>query len=245
VHEKPFVITSSQSLVPFVSRLAVRIVKLYWIGVSCCAKECPMADPVVKTCPACFALVAGDIAECECGHVFAQSPGSGSSVDPQALEEAMLMQEYLYARVEQAVSALDTARALLTADPHNFEKAARVLKAVQEAADRRGELEAQKAYIEHLRQMAAPTLQTPASETPAMSDRASEAFRARQAVRAGQVMAAFEGVEARECPQCHTALPVSTVLCLCGYRFPIATPATGTQPSRPKSGPGYDGRRSS
>lgn len=165
-----------------------------------------------KTCPTCSAGNTPPAERCTCGHAFLADE---TSVDPQQIGEAELFQEYLRARVDQAVAALEAARDELARQPKNIDKAMRVLKAVRDADQCRSELVAQTVQTRQMRE----TLDTPQAGAALQSAQPGEAFRATQAARAEQIMAQFEGTTTKTCPQCETTLPSASVLCFCGHRF--------------------------
>jgi hypothetical protein len=169
-----------------------------------------------KTCPSCATQVPIDSDTCGCGHVFAAAIESGATASDDAGGEEELFRAYLSARIEQAVSALETERTILAADPKNFDKAYRVMRALHEVQALRAELRAYSGP-------AAPALPsapaTPEAAPAALSAEPSEAFRSAQAAKAARIMQRFEGTETKECPNCQQTLPVSTAMCLCGYAF--------------------------
>jgi hypothetical protein len=180
-----------------------------------------------KTCPSCATQVPIDSDACSCGHVFgaAIEPGLTASEDAGGDEE--LFRAYLAARIEQAVSALETERAILAADPKNFDKAYRVMRALHDVLALRAELRAYSGPAS----AATPSAPDTAETAPAaLSAEPSEAFRTAQAAKAARIMQRFEGTETKECPNCQQTLPVGTALCLCGYAFgqSASTPAPFT-----------------
>jgi hypothetical protein len=145
------------------------------------------------------------------------------------LLDSRLMEDYLAARVEQALADLEAARCSLAADSHNFTKAEIVLRAVHTVRTIEAELLAQREHIAALQ--GAPDERNPA--TPLQSAQAGEKFKARQAAKARQIVARFEGTETKSCPQCGTVLPVGTLLCFCSYRFPMTqTPRIASEDNK-------------
>ena len=165
-----------------------------------------------KTCPSCAMQVLIDSDTCSCGHVFVSSAEPGLSAGEDAGEDEELFRAYLSARIEQAVSSLESERAILAADPKNFDKAYRVMRALHDVQALRAQLSAHGG--------SAPA-SADATETglATLSAEPSEAFRAAQAAKAARIMQQFEGTETKECPNCRQTLPVNTALCLCGYAF--------------------------
>jgi len=155
-----------------------------------------------------------------------------------------MFEAYINARAEQAIASVESARATLAADPKNIDKAASLLKTVQQALILRDERDAQVAKIAEAKRLA---LAAHAKlDSAAMSDNAAtmpatdaatvppEAFKAQQADRAKKIMQAFANTQTRECPCCHTILPVTSVLCLCGYHFErheVLWPSSTVRPS--------------
>jgi hypothetical protein len=174
-----------------------------------------------KTCPACLAIVSVSAARCDCGHVFA----AGGEAAPDGQDEASAQEEELYrvylaARIEQTVSRLEEARARLAADPHNFDRAREVMKALHELR----ELRAEEAAV-----AGAAQASTAAAADGTGSAEPTEAFRAAQAARAEAALTHLDQVPTQECPSCHARLPASCARCFCGYLF---TAAAGNAPAR-------------
>ena len=167
-----------------------------------------------KPCPACGTVVTIDAKSCGCGHSFA-SPGDNDLLtEEQALQEEELFEAYLAARIDQAVSAVESARAELAADKHDRRKADKLLRAVQDALSLRDERDTQAARIRQIRESLPP-----GPDTPALSAQPTEAFRAQQAARAEKIMEGFTNTQTKTCRHCGTVLPVTSALCLCGYIF--------------------------
>ena len=192
-------------------------------------------------CPACGSLVPTGIDRCECGYAFE----SGTALpEDLALQEEEMFEAYINARAEQAIASVESARVTLAADPKNTDKASCLLKTVQQALILRDERDAQAAKIIEARRIALAARAKLDStgtgdnaaaipETEAATE-APEAFKARQADRAKNIMQAFANTQTRECPCCHTILPVTSVLCLCGYHFErheVLWPSSAERPS--------------
>jgi hypothetical protein len=179
-----------------------------------------MASIYRKNCPSCSAVNLSEAERCSsCGWSFLDP--ATLAAEQQALEQAQLLEDYLCARVDQSLAVVESARAELAREPASFERAARVLRAVQEAAERRRELDAQKAQTREIRDTLSG-LQGQGGGAPgesAMSAQPGAAFHAQQAARASAAMAKFEGTDTRSCPKCRLTLPVSTAMCLCGFAF--------------------------
>jgi hypothetical protein len=180
-----------------------------------------------KPCPSCAARNPADAGRCACGYDFAAGAVAG---DSEAVSESQLLEDYLAARVEQALTEVEAARSALAADPHEFRKAAYLLRIAQEARKLGEELHAQREHTAGLRQSLG--LENPES-APAQTERPGERFTTQQASRAQQIAARFEGTESKSCPQCGAVLPVSSLLCFCSFRFPRAADqaATGLETS--------------
>jgi hypothetical protein len=156
-----------------------------------------------------------DSDRCSCGYVFVASiePDLGGG---DAGEEEELFRAYLTARMEQAVSTLETERALLAADPKNFDKASRVMRALHDVQTLRAELNAHGGPAPACAPAASDT---PEGEAAVLAAEPSGAFRAAQAAKAARIMQQFEGTETKDCPDCGQTLPVNSALCLCGHAF--------------------------
>jgi hypothetical protein len=149
-----------------------------------------------------------------------------------ALQEEEMFEAYINARADQAIASVESARAALATDPTNTEKASCLLKMVQQALILRDERDAQAAKIVEARQIALAAraklgsagmddnvAASPETNNQDASTEAPEAFKMRQADRAKKIMQAFANTQTRECPCCHTILPITSALCLCGYHF--------------------------
>lgn len=154
-----------------------------------------------KTCPSCATQVPTELEQCACGYSFLATDAAGA--DPAGQHEAELYRAYLGARLEQAAGALEAERKVLEADPKNFDKAYRVMRALHEVQALRAEFDA----------YAVPTAETTPSHAP------GTAFRAAQASKAERIMQQFEGTATKRCPKCQQILPVGSALCLCGFAF--------------------------
>lgn len=189
-----------------------------------------------KTCPSCATQVPIDSDTCSCGHVFVASTEPGLSAAEDSGEEEELFRAYLTARIEQAVSSLEAERAILAADPKNFDKAYRVMRALHDVQILRAQLSAHGGSAPPAADAAETGSATPSAEP-------SEAFRAAQAAKAERIMQQFEGTETKECPSCGQTLPVSTALCLCGHAFGLGAdtrapfPTPGTEIAEPSARP--------
>lgn len=168
-----------------------------------------------KPCPACGATAAIDAERCDCGYSFKSGGKDESGAEEQALQEEELFQAYLVARIDQAVAAVESARAELAGDMSNRRKADKLLHTVQEALALRDERDAQAAKIRQMRE----ALPSNPDTAPSLSAQPTEAFRAQQAARAERIMETFSNTETKTCPHCHIMLPVASALCLCGYIF--------------------------
>lgn len=167
-----------------------------------------------KPCPACGTTVSTDAARCNCGHSFRSGEKEELLPEAQALQEEELFGAYLAARIDQAVAAVESARAELAADVSNTRKADKLLWTVQEALALRDERDAQATKIAQLRE----SLESNPAE-PSMSAQPTEAFRAQQAAKAEKIVENFRNTQTKACPHCKTVLPVTSAMCLCGYIF--------------------------
>jgi hypothetical protein len=194
-----------------------------------------------RPCPACGTLAPTGIDRCECGYAF---ESDATLPEDLALQEEETFEAYINARADQAIASVESARAILAADPKNTDKAASLLKTVQQALILRDERDAQAIKIAEAKQIA---LAAHAKLNPAGMDSSAavlpetdvatappEAFKAQQADRAKKIMQAFANTQTRECPCCHTILPVTSALCLCGYHFErheVLWPSSAERPS--------------
>lgn len=82
-----------------------------------------MANIFLKTCPECACAISMTATSCPCGYAFpSRETQPGPSQEDIAQEEA-LYEEYLSARVEQAVEAAKVARHRAELFPHDRQKA--------------------------------------------------------------------------------------------------------------------------
>jgi len=167
-----------------------------------------------KPCPACGTIASVDSKTCACGHSFDSVDEVGLPLEEQTLHEEELFQAYLSARVEQVVSMVELARAELLADMSNVQKADKLLRTVQDALALRDECDAQAAKIAHLRESLSIKV-----DTPVMTDQPTDSFRAKQSSKAEKIMEGYSNTQTKTCPHCHTVLPETSALCLCGFIF--------------------------
>ncbi len=167
-----------------------------------------------KSCPACSAVVSVDAKSCNCGHSFDSANKNDLPPEEQALQEEELFEAYLAARVDQVVETVESARAELIADMSDRRKADKLLRTVQDALALRDERDAQTAKIAQIRESLSSK-----SDAPSISAQPTEAFRAQQSAKAEKVMEGFANTQTKTCPHCHTVLPVTSALCLCGYIY--------------------------
>ncbi len=175
-----------------------------------------------KPCPACGAAVSTDTMFCDCGYSFESSSGDTLLPEEQLLQEEELFEAYLEARVDQTVAMVESARADFATDPVSPHKAERLLQTVQEALTLRDEREAQAAKIAQARETAKAArerIEPAISDAPAISAEPTGAFKTQQAAKAEKIVEAFADTQTKKCPHCNTVLPVTSVLCLCGYIF--------------------------
>jgi hypothetical protein len=153
-----------------------------------------------KACPKCSAMVPLETERCDCGYSFSLAAPPDNDEDTPMSQDEELYVAYLGARVEQARSVLETARAALVARPGDFAKAVAVMEAVHELRASREELAAE--ITRH--PQAASLLQQ--DKGAVASAQPSEAFRAEQAARAAKIMESLESA-ARHAPTVQPAAP--------------------------------------
>jgi hypothetical protein len=175
-----------------------------------------------KPCPECGVIVSNDTAQCSCGHLFVSNTQDAQHSDEQALQEEELFAAYLAARIDQIIAAVEAARVELTSDTLDLRKSEHLLKAVQEALSLRDERDAQMAKIAQIRGSIQASNEPMAPETSdihSQSSEPTEKFKAQQAEKAQKIIEAYNNTETKECTHCKTVLPVTSVLCCCGYIF--------------------------
>ncbi|GEM_PF-1653972 len=180
-----------------------------------------------KDCPACAASVGADTKRCDCGYSFeTQMQENQSLPEDQAVQDEELLREYLDARIGQAVGELQTIQAGMAHDSRDLDKANQVLRAFAILRELRDELKTQTAKIADAKKIARaarlergmPVDAEDDADATATSQAPTDAFRAAQAAKAEMAMKAA-GIDAKECPKCHTILPQPAVHCFCGYNF--------------------------
>lgn len=170
-----------------------------------------------KPCPTCGTVVPTDTQRCDCGYTFGSSGADAPLPEEQVLQDEELFEAYLEARVEQMVTAVESARIELLSDPDNSRKTVNLVQAIQEALSLRDQREAQTVKIAQARrglQIARGKISTENN-----SPIPTHAFRAQQAAKVEKIMEAFENTKTKECSHCKTILPITSALCLCGYVF--------------------------
>ncbi len=182
-----------------------------------------------KTCPECAAAVPADAERCECGYCFEPVHADAvRSAEEQAAQAEGLFEDYLAARVEQAIEVMQAAQSELAKSPGDFDKALEVMHRLQEVRAARAALEAQAAKTIEARkavEAAKNSLEQTASHAKAsetsvvQSSGPSEEFKALQAAKAAKTMGTKQVTETEECPACHTAFPLGVTRCACGYIF--------------------------
>ncbi|HEX7043761.1 MAG TPA: hypothetical protein VF203_04010 [Burkholderiales bacterium] len=141
--------------------------------------------------------------------------GESTSVADEELFEA-----YLAARLQQALGALDAAREALAAEPADLNRTLAVMRRLQELREAQVALETQRARVAAAREAAGMPPASPGSTVEAAP---GAAFRALQAERAEQVMAALAR-RPRTCPECQAPVAAGEERCGCGR------PAGGDRP---------------
>ncbi len=137
---------------------------------------------------------------------------SESEAAPQAVTEEELFCDYLTARIQQSLDALNQARDELTGKPQDIARAAHVMRRVHELRDLKKQLELQRNRVDSARQAAGMQPLIRAAETSGTAE-----FRAVQAEQAAKIMAALTA-SPRTCPSCQTPLLSDDVeQCGCGH----------------------------
>jgi hypothetical protein len=165
-----------------------------------------------KTCPSCASQVSVDEQRCGCGYSFLTDSELDQLSPDELLAQQQLEQEYIRARIAQAMGNLEVLNTALQADPKNFDKANKLMKAFADVRSLRAELTALLASSADLIGETAKALQA------GISNEAPAVFRAAQAQKAEKIMHAA-GMATKECSKCHAILPERAVLCFCGNAF--------------------------
>lgn len=153
---------------------------------------------------------------------------SESEAGLQAVTEEELFCDYLAARVQQALDALNEARSELTGKPQDFAQAAQVMRRVQELRDLKKQWELQCNRVD--------TARTAAGMEPLVREAATNGtaeFRTVQAEQAARIMTAL-AASPRTCPSCQTPLANDAEQCGCGRA--VSNPDrqnTSTSPHEP------------
>lgn len=175
-----------------------------------------------KICPECSTVVSNDTTSCSCGHLFESYSQDTQHSDQQALQEEELFAAYLGARIDQIVAAVEVARAELTSDALDLRKSEHLLQSVLEALSLRDARDAQKAKIAQIRESIQASNERSVPVPPDNFEQISkptDKFRTQQAEKAEKIIEAYNNTETKECMHCKTVLPVTSVLCCCGYIF--------------------------
>ncbi len=115
-----------------------------------------MSNIFHKVCPQCASTLALAVVTCGCGYSFESSDSERSQPTlEQIAEEQQLYEEYLRARVQQAIEAACGAADAAAMDPGNTLKAAEALQSVDFAETAKGKLVAQVARAVRSTQLAA------------------------------------------------------------------------------------------
>ena len=110
-----------------------------------------------KVCPECMATVPLDTRECICGHhLDHDDTDTALSSEEIRLKAEELYENYLGARVDQAVKAVKTARADFARDPSNTAKSNQIDSAMREAQMAESALAAQSARIAEMKKAMSP-----------------------------------------------------------------------------------------
>ncbi len=101
-----------------------------------------------KACPQCTADNAAGAIRCACGFIFDTADADGSGPSPQeTAEEERLFQEYLAARVAQAIEQATVAVHAADVDPENERQAIEAIRAQASVEKAKAELAAQQARV--------------------------------------------------------------------------------------------------
>lgn len=142
------------------------------------------------------------------------STDSGAADAAERLAEEELFETYLAARVQQALESLEAARTTLAADAQDPRHTLLVMQRIHELRDLREQFDAQRERVNSTRRAAG----MPSAEPPAVAGEATSAdFRATQAERAAQIMAAIRA-QPRTCPSCQALLAPQADNCVCGWK---------------------------
>ena len=146
-------------------------------------------------------------------------------MNSQSSDEESLYLAYLAARIDKAVSEVETHQAQLAQKPDDFRCIANLMRAVREAQSVRAEFETQKSLLDRV------DVDISGPETASESNKlnqATEQFRNQQANKAAQMMGANYALGRKECPRCHALTPASAARCECGNFFHIGPPLSSS-----------------
>lgn len=106
-----------------------------------------------KVCPSCMITLSLDNKQCPCGHAFDTNNAGESTPSSEEirLNAEELYENYLAARVEQAVKSAKVAQADFARDPGNPKKSKHITRAIDEAREARTNLAAQKQRVAELK----------------------------------------------------------------------------------------------
>jgi hypothetical protein len=167
----------------------------------------PVRGIYQKSCPSCAKQVAIDADRCACGYSFVAGIDVAEVSEEDQLAQDTLVEEYIHARIGQALTRLQSLQSELLMDPKNLDKAGKLMRAFADVRELRAELD------EH-RARAGRSAATQPSAQP------TQAFRAAQAQKAEQAMH-DAGISTKTCPKCQAVLPIPAALCFCGHGFGV------------------------
>lgn len=153
---------------------------------------------------------------------------SEGDTGPQTVTEEELFCDYLAARLQQALEALDEARNELVGKPQDLGRAADVMRRVHELRDLKKQLELQRQRVNLARAAAGLEPLVREAETSATVE-----FRTVQTEQAAKIMAAL-AASPRTCPSCQSPVLKEAEQCSCMSTPAVAEPRyTSTSPHEP------------
>lgn len=150
---------------------------------------------------------------------------SESDAGPQTGNEEELFCDYLAARLEQALEALNQARNDLTGQPQDLARAAQVMRQVHELRDLKKQLELQRKRVDATRQAAGLEPLIRQAESNGTAE-----FRAVQSEQAAKIMAAL-AAQPRTCPTCQTPFLSGVEQCGCTQGIGAGPQDNSTSPT--------------
>ncbi|MFQ6021538.1 MAG: hypothetical protein ACE5NW_02350 [Acidiferrobacterales bacterium] len=215
-----------------------------------------------KTCPECGAANAAGAVQCGCGYLFnplyLEDPRLALEL---SVREEKLIEEYLTARLEQAVEAARAAAHRADVDQDDARKAVEAAVAQLDAEVAQADLSEQRTRVAEAENKLGAGIGAPAQvsqpadtasanvnqswqavivaevlKAKGQTSRPGPAFRAAQAAKADRAVEAAKDLETMTCPACGATISVAATACGCGWSVPRSLPERGAASQTRRTG---------